>query len=47
MASAKSRPGKISPKHPIFVICGQKSAQKTNDWASFHELLGAEIRIFK
>ena len=34
-ASAKPRPGKISPKN---LMPGQKSAQKLNDRASFHEL---------
>ena len=34
-ASAKPRPGKISPKN---LMPGQKSAQKPNDRASFHEL---------
>ena len=34
-ASAKPRPGNISPKN---LMPGQKSAQKPNDWASFHEL---------
>ena len=33
--SAKPRPGKISPK---ILMPGQKSAQKPNDRASFHEL---------
>ena len=33
-ASAKPRPGKISPKN---LMPGQKSAQKPNDRASFHE----------
>ena len=32
---AKTRPGKISPKN---LMPGQKSAQKPNDRASFHEL---------
>ena len=35
VASAKPRPAKISPKN---LIPGQKSAQKPNDWANFHEL---------
>ena len=34
-ASAKPRPGKISQKH---LMPGQKSVQKPNDRASFHEL---------
>ena len=34
-ASAKPMPGKISPKN---LISGEKSAQKPNDRASFHEL---------
>ena len=34
-ASAKPRPGKISTKN---LMPGQKSAQKPNDRASFHEL---------
>ena len=34
-ASAKPRPGKISPKN---LMPGQKGAQKPNDRASFHEL---------
>ena len=34
-ASAKPRPGKISPRN---LMPGQKSAQKPNDSASFHEL---------
>ena len=33
--SAKHRPGKISPKN---LMPWQKSAQKPNDRASFHEL---------
>ena len=34
-ASAKPRPGKISPKN---LMPGQKSDQKPNDRTSFHEL---------
>ena len=34
VTSAKPRPGKISPKS---LMPGQKSAQKPNDWASFHD----------
>ena len=34
-ASAKRRPGKISQKN---LMPWQKSVQKPNDWASFHEL---------
>ena len=34
-ASAKPRPGKTFPKIPM---PEQKSAQKPDDWASFHKL---------
>ena len=44
MASAKPRPGKISPKN---LMPRQKGAQKPNDWASFHEPQSAKIEIFQ
>ena len=44
MVSAKPRPGKISPKK---LMPGQKSAQKPNDQASFHELQSAKIGNFQ
>ena len=42
-ASAKLRPGKISPKN---LMPRQKSAQKPNDRASFHDFESAKIENF-
>ena len=43
-ASAKPRLGKISQKN---LMPGQKSAQKPDDWASFHDFQSAKIENFQ
>ena len=43
-ASAKPRSETVSPKN---LMPGQKSAQKPNDWASFHDFWSAKLENFQ